>query len=318
MKEFIKRTVTGLILLGVLFFFLFYLRPLCIRSLDILILAFMGAGLYEMYNATKLGGHKTMLIPIIVFGVLVYPLFFLFSYFGKGATGDSAILIALIVSSAIALVQLTFSLEKKEELDEDGNKTVVKVHKYTIKDVGATILTIIYPGVFTSIFFAVNLHAGDLIAILLCLIVPLVDDALAYFVGSKFGKHKLCPSISPKKSVEGLIGGIVGGLIATVGIFLLFDQFGVFDNVKNVLIPRISDKLYVSLPIYFVLGSLIIACEFAGDLVASRIKRLVGIKDYGKIFPGHGGVMDRLDSLIFSLPIVYIFFSIARVAGLLY
>lgn len=318
MKEFIKRTVTGLVLLGILFFFLFYLRPLCIHSLDVLILVFLGLGLFEMYRATKRGGYKTMLIPIIVFGVIVYPLFFLFSYFGKSGDGDIAILISFVISSAISLVMLTFSLEKKEDVDENGNKVINKSHKYTIKDMGATILTLVYPGVFTSIFFAVNLYAGDLLAILLCLIVPLLDDAFAYFVGSKFGKHKLCPSVSPKKSVEGLIGGILGGILATVGIFLLFDGFGVFDNVKNVLIPQISDKLYISIPIYFVLGSMIIGCEFAGDLVASRIKRLVGIKDYGKIFPGHGGVMDRLDSLIFSLPIVYIFFSIARIAGLLY
>jgi phosphatidate cytidylyltransferase len=164
----------------------------------------------------------------------------------------------------------------------------------------------------------VNFHAGDLLAILMMLVIPLADDAFAYFVGSKFGKHKLIPAISPKKSVEGLIGGIVGGLLAQAVLFLLFEVFGVFNNVNNIAIKSISDKLFVSIPIYVVLALILIAADFAGDLVASRIKRIVGIKDYGKIFPGHGGVMDRLDSLIFAMPVVYVFFTICRVSGFLY
>ncbi len=323
MKDFAKRTITGVLLLAVLALFL-YLRTLCIHALDILILAFLLMGLYEMYKATKTAGHNTMKLPIIVFGTIIYPLFYLFQYDFVGGKfvyvgmSDLGILLSLIISVVVALIMLTFSLNKEEVSDENGEVKTVKSHKYNLADLGSTLLVIIYPGVFTSLFFAVNLHAGDLLAILMCLIVPLLDDALAYFVGSKLGKHKLCPSISPKKSVEGLFGGILGGLIAQVAIFLLFDGFGVFDNVNNVLIPRISDKLYISIPIYFVLAILIIFAEFAGDLVASRIKRLAGIKDYGKIFPGHGGVMDRLDSLIFSLPIVYVFFSICRITGFVY
>lgn len=324
MKEFLKRTITGIVLLGILLFFLLYLRPLCIHSLDVLILVFLEIGLFEMYRATKSAGHNTMKLPIIVFGVLIYPLFYLFQYGfvdGKIAyvgLSDAGIIIAFVISAVVALIELTFALKKEEVVDENGEKKIVKSNKYNLSDLGSTLLTVVYPGVFTSLFFAVNLHAGDLIAIMMCLIVPLLDDALAYYVGSKFGKHKLCPSISPKKSVEGLIGGIFGGLISQVGIFLLFDGFGVFNKVNNILIPRISDKLYVSIPIYLVLAGLIICAEFAGDLVASRIKRLAGIKDYGKIFPGHGGVMDRLDSLIFSLPVVYVFFSIFRITGFLY
>lgn len=324
MKEFLKRTITGVVLLGVLLFFLLYLRPLCIHSLDLLIIVFLEIGLYEMYRATVSAGHNTMKLPILVFGVVVYPLFYLFQYdfidgkFAFSGNSDAGILMAFVIGAVVALVLLTFSLKKQEEIDENGETKIVKTHKYNLSDLGATLLVIVYPGVFTSLFFAVNLHAGDLIAIMMCLIVPLLDDAFAYYVGSKLGKHKLCPSISPKKSVEGLIGGIFGGLIAQTGIFLLFDGFGVFDNVNNILIPRISDKLYVSVPIYLVLAALIICAEFAGDLVASRIKRLAGIKDYGKIFPGHGGVMDRLDSLIFSLPVVYVFFSIFRITGFLY
>lgn len=324
MSSFVKRTITGIVLFAILFFFLFFLRPICIHSVDILILVFLVVGMYEMYRATVTAGHKTMKLPIILFAILIYPLFFLYQFntvdgqFVYVGESDKGLLVALIISCVFALGALTFGVEKIEKVDENGEKVVEKQHKYNLSDLGATLLVIIYPGVFTSMFFAVNLHGGDLIAIMICLLVPLFDDMFAYFVGSKFGKHKLCPSISPKKTVEGLIGGIVGAFVAQTGIFLLFDGFKVFNGIKNIMIPYISDKLYISIPIYFILTVLIIIAEFAGDLVASRVKRLAGIKDYGKILPGHGGVMDRLDSLIFSLPIVYIFFTVCRICGVPY
>lgn len=299
----LKRIITGVVLLAVLFFFLLYLRPLEIRSVDALIMVFLVSGMYEMYKATRKGGNKTMLSPLIMFCVIVYPLHFFFC--------DTGILMAFALSGILALTLFTFALDKP---NEEGKRS----QKYDLKDLGTTLLSLVYPGVFVAMFMVVNLKAGDLIAIFMMLLVPLTDDAMAFFIGSKFGKHKLIPSISPKKSVEGLIGGIIGGLIAQVCIFLLFDGFGVFDNVSNILIPRISDKLYISIPIYFVLGILLIGADFAGDLVASRIKRIVGIKDYGKIFPGHGGVMDRLDSLIFAMPVVYVAFTIMREVGFLY
>lgn len=299
----LKRIITGVVLLAVLFFFLLYLRPLEIRSVDALIMVFLVFGMFEMYQATRKGGNKTMLSPLIMFCVIVYPLHFFFC--------DTGILMAFALSVILALTLFTFGLDKP---NEEGKRS----QKYDLKDLGTTLLSLVYPGVFVAMFMVVNLKAGDLIAIFMMLLVPLTDDAMAFFIGSKFGKHKLIPSISPKKSVEGLIGGIIGGLIAQSCIFLLFDGFGVFDNVSNILIPRISDKLYISIPIYFVLGILLIGADFAGDLVASRIKRIVGIKDYGKIFPGHGGVMDRLDSLIFAMPVVYVAFTIMREVGFLY
>ena len=308
MSESLKRFLTGVVLLGVLFFFLLYLRPLELHSIDALVMVFLLVGMYEMYRATRQGGNKTMLAPLITFAVLVYPLYLVLEL--KKGLGDVGILMALAVSVILALTIFTFALETSEE----GEKKA----KYGLSDLGTTLLTLIYPGVFVAMFMAVNSHAGDLLAILMMLIIPLTDDACAYFVGSKLGKHKLIPAISPKKSVEGLIGGIVGGMLAQIVLFLLFEVFGVFDGVNNIAIPRVSDKLYVSIPIYLVLALIIIGAEFAGDLVASRIKRIVGIKDYGKIFPGHGGVMDRLDSLIFAMPVVYVFFTLCRVFDFLY
>ncbi len=121
-------------------------------------------------------------------------------------------------------------------------------------------------------------------------------DTCAYFTGIKFGKHKLAPVISPKKTVEGAIGGVVFGSLLMLGLGFLF--------VKAVGIVGITAQiqylpLLVCTPVFAIIGML-------GDLSASVIKRQFGVKDYGQIMPGHGGIMDRFDSVLFTLPTVYI------------
>ncbi len=119
-----------------------------------------------------------------------------------------------------------------------------------------------------------------------------ITDSCAYFAGRAFGKHKLAPVISPKKTVEGSIGGIVGtALIMCLYGFLV----GEFTAVQ----PHY--------PQLIILGLLCGVISQLGDLSASAIKREYGIKDYGKIMPGHGGVMDRFDSVLFVAPLVYHF-----------
>ena len=116
-------------------------------------------------------------------------------------------------------------------------------------------------------------------------------DGAAYFGGRAFGKHKLCPSVSPKKTVEGAIFGLIGG--TAVGLICR----AVFVSVFHMPMPGIPATIALGL-----IGS--VAGEI-GDLSASLLKRHSGIKDYGKIFPGHGGVMDRFDSVIFTLIVLY-------------
>ena len=118
------------------------------------------------------------------------------------------------------------------------------------------------------------------------------------------GGKKLCPNISPKKTISGAIGGIIGGILGAFLIFVLFDW-------TNAISERhyLTDDLWLSLALYLVIGYLgAFVCE-VGDLAASWIKRKAGIKDFGKIFPGHGGLMDRLDSILFMLPLVYLLFA---------
>ncbi len=114
-----------------------------------------------------------------------------------------------------------------------------------------------------------------------------IPDAAGYFCGRAFGKHKLIPDVSPKKTVEGAVGGVLFG-----GIF--FALFGLIVGCLGVAEPN-----YISLAVS---GVVIAVISIFGDLIASLIKRQYGIKDYGKLFPGHGGVMDRFDSILAIAP----------------
>ena len=123
------------------------------------------------------------------------------------------------------------------------------------------------------------------------LMLPWMADAGGSFVGASMGKHKLCPEISPKKTVEGAIGGILFCMISAVGLGLIF-QLLVFSAVSVNFISLVM------------IGALDAVFSIVGDLSFSLIKRNLGIKDYGTIFPGHGGFLDRCDSIIFTAPIV--------------
>ena len=120
-----------------------------------------------------------------------------------------------------------------------------------------------------------------------------MTDIFAYFVGSKFGKHKLCPKISPKKSVEGGIGGVVGAIVLNLLLLFVFNKF-FFENG--------STLSYVTVAVLSLVLSVV---SMFGDLAASTIKRNFGIKDFGNLLPGHGGIMDRFDSALFVMPTLY-------------
>lgn len=129
-----------------------------------------------------------------------------------------------------------------------------------------------------------------------------LNDAFAYFVGRKFGKHKLAPNISPKKSVEGAVGGIVITMFFNLAFFFIFDYFFFKnDTIKWWMIPATS--MFLS------------AISIGGDLSASVIKRNFGEKDFGTIFPGHGGIMDRFDSYSFVMPMLYAIISLILSVG---
>ena len=147
-----------------------------------------------------------------------------------------------------------------------------------------TLAGVLYVGFFS--FHIVLIDQSPLpLLIWLTVIVAFGTDIFAYFSGYLLGKHKLCPSISPKKTVEGAVGGLLGSMVLTL-VFLYFFS---------------PDLLLHGLWIGF-MGSLL---SQVGDLVASMFKRKLGIKDYGTLIPGHGGILDRFDSVLFTGPFIY-------------
>lgn len=139
-----------------------------------------------------------------------------------------------------------------------------------------------------------NIENGSQL-IWLVFITAWATDTFAYFAGVSMGKNKLCPKISPKKTIEGAIGGIIGSIIISSIYGLYLNNYG-----------NISINL-----IHFVfLGIITSFISQLGDLTASMIKRNYNVKDFGNVFPGHGGVLDRFDSILFTVPIVYYYVSI--------
>ena len=163
--------------------------------------------------------------------------------------------------------------------------------KYKDKDTMAAFLAFYYVSVCLSYVFRLRDIKDGGYLIILVFICSWGNDTLAYCAGRLFGKHKMSPVLSPKKSVEGLIGGIIGA-----GILGML--FGFYFNANVHPIPNA--------PLWFALvGAVGALPAVIGDLAASAIKRNNDVKDYGKLIPGHGGVLDRFDSMIFTAPIIY-------------
>lgn len=165
--------------------------------------------------------------------------------------------------------------------------------EYTFIDVSLTLLGFIYCGVLFGFIYVINTKPSGEFLVWIIFIGSWLSDTAAYYSGRFFGKHKLSPKVSPKKTVEGSIGGLIGAII--------------FTGVYGVVIQRYTNIM----PSYhyFIIGALCGIFGQLGDLVASSIKRYVGIKDYSDLIPGHGGILDRFDSIIFSATAIFYYLT---------
>ena len=171
---------------------------------------------------------------------------------------------------------------------------VFKNDIYTPADAAITLFGGFYVVILASFFMAVReLGTGldGLYCFLLAFLPDIGADSLAYEIGSRFGKHPLIPKVSPKKSVEGSIAAFAASILISLILGLVFTLTGIFTAVPLWLYPIVG------------LGTGLVSQ--VGDLAASVIKRYAGVKDFGKLIPGHGGVLDRIDSLLFVFPLVY-------------
>lgn len=163
--------------------------------------------------------------------------------------------------------------------------------KYKAEQVTMAFFGVVYVAVLMSFLYFIRMTPDGIFTIWLIMISSWGCDTCAYLAGVTMGKHKMAPILSPKKSIEGAIGGVIGA--AAIG--------AIYGLAVGSHVEAVSNA-----PLYF---AILCACagliSMVGDLVASAIKRNYEIKDYGKLIPGHGGVLDRFDSVIFTAPIIY-------------
>ena len=169
-------------------------------------------------------------------------------------------------------------------------------HSLGVKDVMATLAVCAYPA--SPLMLLAYIANSELLwaAVLLNSILPaVISDTFALFGGMLFGKHKLAPTISPKKTVEGLISGVIMGTLSG------FAVHGILSAFDMCVIPLWAE----------IIASFLAALAGAlGDLAASAFKRESGIKDYSNLIPGHGGMLDRIDSELFAMPVVYMLYAL--------
>lgn len=260
--------MSGVILIFALFFVL-------INGGDILFCAcalLSIIGLVELFRVFKLANsmlaYAGYLLTIFYYIMLIY----------YKSTGILLFLIALL------LLLLMFY--------------VVSYPKYNIKEVSMIFFSIIYVAItFSFIYLIREKNEFGKYFVWLIFISSWGSDTFAYCTGMLFGKHKFLPKLSPNKTVEGVIGGIVGA--AVLGAIYSF-----------ILLHKVNNEIsyhYLRIALTCAAGSVI---SMLGDLTASAIKRDYNVKDYGDIIPGHGGILDRFDSVIFAAPALFFLLSI--------
>lgn len=284
----LKRTITGIgIVIVTVGFFLckyfldmpvfegVFLKPVTIGDmlfdLFILIMAVVSTYEYERAFSDKLLKTEKVIIFIYPFAVYI-------SYCFRGLGWAFGAMLFLFL---LLLAQLVFEYDK-----------------ISLESIGISLFTMIYPSTILVSLLVINRYP-TLEPLLMVFAITPCADTFAYFVGSIVKGKKLCPNISPNKTVSGFIGGLIGGMIASLLVYFIFTEKGAIFN-----------SVFLEVLLFAGAG---IACALLtayGDLVESVIKRKLGIKDMGKILPGHGGMSDRIDGLTFAAPVISFVFTI--------
>lgn len=301
----LKRTVTGIVMAGFLFLII-WLAGFSHFVFDGLVLIVGALAVYEIYVSLTKKGKKTTdlpaeseaesvsakynisLVSLIVSTVIIYPLCYFFGYVG--------LFFSFVIAVLTAFVIFIF----------DGKKT--------LNDFAVNVFAILYPMTLLGIVFVMNKSYG-MVPVLLAVGISTVSDAAAYFIGSALGKKKIFPKISPKKTYAGFFGGIFGGALGGIIVYLIF-ELGAFPTyILFTFTALFGGKKWAAILLYAVIGGIMAVFSEIGDLAASRVKRQLGIKDYGKILGSHGGIMDRIDSILFSVAAMGIIMEIIAVCN---
>ncbi len=233
---------------------------------------------YELLGCMRLVGKVKLSVTSVIYSVLTVSL-------TRSAAGENGFMKIFACTTFVYIfVLLTFSLFEKEKEREK------------LPEIMMAAAVIIYITFGFASFVTVRDLANGILLFPLAYIAAWVSDTGAYFAGVKFGKRKLIPEISPKKTVEGFIGG----LCSCVAVFMIYAGF------VHIFAKELSPN-YIWI---FLCAVLLCVASVIGDLIASMIKRRYHIKDYSHLFPGHGGVLDRFDSIIATTAGLFVLSSI--------
>ena len=286
-KNLIQRTISGIVYIAVIILcttpfgaqLLDHISPGFVKQQYLyygLITFLLLVGTWECIKIMKFGDgyEKWVVLPIVLFIFYLFSKRFFYHDFYFNFRLSEILAISLIVIAVVTLFKFTSEL---------------------YFDSGKLIFTVIYVALPFS--FALGLpkfssyDSNFSLEVIFLFILIWSSDTFAYIVGKFFGKHKMAPKISPKKTWEGYAGGVV--LTLVLSYFVEMYQ------------PQLRGN-------WMVVGFLIAAFAPLGDLVESQLKRTFGVKDSGNIIPGHGGVLDRLDSFLICVPVVYLYFILEK------
>ncbi len=272
LTEMFKRRTTG-ICLAVLLVIMWFFQgvPLRLGLALMLILS-----IWEMYSAFERRALRPAKWVGLCYAVLAMPAHLLLG---------ASVLTPLMVLSCMA-----------------GLGCIVLRGKVDFDSAAATLFPLIYPGLLVTLLFPLQDMQPQLMAKVafgLSFLISLGNDLAAYEIGMRFGRHRLCPELSPKKSVEGAVAGVAASMV--IGTLVPLVTAAIAGGDANLLPPLWH---------FTIIGLVGGVAAPVGDLTASLVKRYCGVKDYGSLFPGHGGMMDRIDSVVFTGAVVYCYYAL--------
>ena len=268
------RITVAVVFLPIIFIVLFFLPPYALVAVMAIVCAISS---YELLHA--IGAKENDRVTIYaVFSAALIPVG---AFFGVGELVFTAVILVLL---CLVFAEAILAFRTKRQI--------------TFAQIMTTLFGgVMIPFLLSSLVSLKNMHEGHML-VLLPVISAFSTDAGAFFIGIFHGKHRPFPLIRPKKTVEGYIGGLIIGTVAMVlyGIIIFF--------------ATLYEVQFWALILYGVVGA--VFAEL-GDLVFSLVKREFNIKDYGRLLPGHGGMLDRFDSMVFTAPAMYLLVSVIPV-----
>lgn len=274
-----KRIITGIVALMIFL-------PICIFSKYIIFPIAMGIlaaiGVYELAKCMGVQKKLVLTIPLYLVAVALPILRFFLS--GKTKPNSVFMLFAMACTFVLLVYAISYVTYTKNKYKLSDVLTFFALSVYVIGCFSAVVVvryTELVPNQGAYMYPIIFISAW-------------ICDTFAYFTGRFFGKHKLIPEISPKKTIEGAIGGVVFTLLAMIGYWAII-KFVPFFNYDGISLVQIC-----------ILGLILPIVTQTGDLLASCIKRQYDVKDFGNVFPGHGGVLDRFDSPMLAAPAICI------------